>query len=41
MQAFKRFLNRLFPVHTHCGGCGEKLDEPSRIVTICQTCGMW
>jgi hypothetical protein len=40
VQAVKRFWNRIFPLHTHCTGCAEKLSEPSR-VGVCQTCEMW
>jgi hypothetical protein len=36
-----RLWNRLFPIHTHCSGCGEELDEPSRQGCLCWQCLVW
>jgi hypothetical protein len=40
MKAFKRFWNWMFPTHTHCEGCGEKLPQPSP-VGVCLSCNVW
>lgn len=37
IECLKRLRDRLFPIHTHCAACGEKLARPSNF-DLCQKC---